>query len=214
MKYLILITMSLLSFQSIKAQTDSIEIDLYNTILIMDGYLTDADKTLQLANKFEQIGEIKKDSWLLYYYASYCYVMAAFLQTDTKKIDPLAEKAEILLNRAELFNKKDSEITCLRSLIASARIMVNPNSRGMKFGMIASQMLNKAKLENPNNPRVYYLEAQSLMFMPEEYGGGCKNAKPLLKIAIEKYDKFKMESKIHPNWGNESVIKLLGECNN
>ena len=80
--------------------------------------------------------------------------------------------------------------------------------------MIASQMLNKAKLQNPNNPRVYYLEAQSLMFTPEEYGGGCKNAKPLLEIAIEKYDKFKMESNINPNWGHGSVIELLGECNN
>ena len=36
--------------------------------------------------------------------------------------------------------------------------MVDPNMRGMKYGIIVGQMLNKAKLENPDNPRVYFCD--------------------------------------------------------
>ena len=212
MKNIFFVLMLMLNFYA-GAQISNYENIMFEKVSDIESSLKNSEAIFALGNSFEEIANLEKEQWLPYYYASYCYVMAAFMQKDTSKIDLLAGKAEELLNKADLLNKNNSEITCIRSLIASARIMVNPYLRGMKYGIIAGQMFNKAKLENPDNPRVYFLEAQSLKFMPEEYGGGCKNAKPILETAIEKYSNFKIESNVHPNWGYEGVVELLDECN-
>ena len=212
MKSLILIVMSVMSFQNIQSQTSNIEHELHNAILDLDSCANDNNKLLQLAAKFEEFTHVNDDNWLLFYYSSYCYVLAAFVQKSTDQIDPLAAKSELLLNKADSLSQDNSEISCIRSLIASARILVDPQSRGMKFGMLASQMLDRAKIQNADNPRAYFLEAQSLMYMPEEYGGGCKNAEPIIQIAKTKFENYVSESKTHPNWGYDGLIGLSKAC--
>jgi hypothetical protein len=51
-----------------------------------------------------------------------------------------------------------------------------------------------------------------LKYTPEQFGGGCKTAKPELQTALEKYNTFKPASELHPNWGKAPVEQLLKEC--
>ncbi|CAL1520601.1 hypothetical protein [Chitinophaga sp. MM2321] len=170
------------------------------------------DGLLQKANTFERIADAEKSQWLPYYYAAYCDIMIAFMQQDKSKIDPLADKAEANLDKAEALSPKNSEIACVRSLIASARLTVDPQTRGMKYGMEAGQLLEQAKAYNPENPRVYLLQGQSLLFTPEQFGGSKPKAKTMLELALEKYAAFKPDSIIAPHWGEGYTRELLAKA--
>lgn len=213
MKLFIIIAINILSFCTLQAQTKTHEVTLENTILMIQEVSTDYNKTLALAKDFEQLSIENETDWLSNYYSAYCYAIAAFLQADPSKIDALADKADILIDKANALHSNDSEISCVKSLIASARIMVNPNARGQQYGMLASQALQKAKFQNPENPRVYFLEAQSLMYMPEAYGGGCKNAQHIMLVAKKKFASYKTDNPLLPHWGYQELLDLMKTCN-
>ena len=138
--------------------------------------------------------------------------MQALILKDKDKIDPLADKAEGNLDKAEALSPKNSEIACLRSLVASARLMVDPMSRGQQYGQEAASQLEQAKAYNPENPRVYMLEGQSLFFTPEQFGGSKPKAKTTLELALEKFAAFKPESNIAPHWGEPYTRELLSKA--
>ena len=116
------------------------------------------DNMQQKANTFERIAEAEKTQWLPYYYAAYCEVMTAFMQKDNSLKDPLANKAEANLDMAEALSPSNSEIACIRSLVATVRLIVDPMTRGQKYGMESAKQLEQAKTYNPENPRTYLLK--------------------------------------------------------
>ncbi|RFS19046.1 hypothetical protein DVR12_25950 [Chitinophaga silvatica] len=163
----------------------------------------------QKSNTFERIAEAEKTQWLPYYYAAYMQIMQAFTSKDKSQIDPLTEKATINLDKAEALISKNSEIACLRSLIASAKLTVDPMNRGPVYGPEAAAQLVTAKTLNPENPRVYMLEGQALLFTPEQWGGSKTKAKTTLELALTKFAAFKPESDISPKWGEAYTRGLL-----
>src|SRR5215212_6185099 len=107
-----------------------------------------------LANSFERIAEAEKTQWLPYYYAAYCTVMNAFSEQDKSKSDGIADKAEQLVKKAEeLAGSENSETCVIKSMIASAHMMVDPQSRFMQYGQASGINITKAKAMDPNNPR-------------------------------------------------------------
>jgi len=159
---------------------------------------------LDLSAAFERIANAEKTQWLPYYYAALCQVNLGnmyFAQGQTDKIDPLMDKAEPLLNKAEELEKSNSEIFCLKKMYNSGRMMVDPVSRYMSYGIAASEALTKAKSLNPENPRVYLLEGQDKYYTPEQYGGSKSEAKKLFEEAKKKFENFKSADSISPTWG-------------
>ena len=126
------------------------------------------------------------------------------------KIDPLANKAEELLNKAEAISKDNSEIFCLKKMIATLRMMADPMKRYMTNGPLATEALQKAKSLNPENPRVYLLEGQDKFYTPEQYGGSKTEAKALFEQSIKKYE-AKPASDIDPQWGKSQVVFFLDQ---
>lgn len=166
------------------------------------------DGLITLANSFERIANAEKTQWLPFYYAAlanlnatYTFTMDGSFGDKTADIDPLADKAEALLNMADELNKNNSEIWCVKKMLASARMMANPMARYQEYGPVASAALETAKKLNPENPRVYILEGQDLFYTPEQYGGDKQEAKKKFETASSKFDTYKPESNIHPNWG-------------
>lgn len=76
-----------------------------------------------------------------------------------------------------------------------------PDGEIQEYGPVASAALETAKGLNPENPRVYILEGQDLFYTPEQYGGDKQEAKKKFETASSKFDTYKPESNIHPNWG-------------
>jgi len=166
------------------------------------------DGLTELANAFERIAEAEKNQWLPYYYAAFCNAQAGLMMGggnimagSPEKTDPIADKAEKLLNKAEELNKDNSEIFIVKKMILTLRMLGDAMNRYMIYGPEAAAALEKAKTLNPENPRVYLLEAQDKFHTPEQFGGSKAEAKVLFETAVKKYEAFKLESSIHPSWG-------------
>jgi hypothetical protein len=167
-----------------------------------------------LATSFERIANAEKTQWLPYYYAALCYINEAnmlFVAQKTDMIDPLMDKAEPLLNKAEELQKDNSEIYCLKKMFNTGKMMADPMNRYMTYGPAASEALETAKSLNPENPRVYLLEGQDKFYTPEAYGGSKEEGKKLFAEAQKKFETFKPESNIHPNWGMSQLKYMMSQ---
>jgi hypothetical protein len=81
----------------------------------------------------------------------------------------------------------------------------------MIYGPIAAEALAKAKSLDPTNPRVYLQEALDKYNTPEQWGGSKTEGKKMLEDAVKKYEAFKPQSSIHPNWGLLSAKYFLSQ---
>lgn len=167
-----------------------------------------------LANNFERIAEAEKTQWLPYYYAAYCTVMHSFAETDKSKTDGIADRATVLIEKAEqLAGGENSETCIIKSMIASSHMMVDPMTRWQAYGQASSSNITKAKTMDPTNPRAVYLEAQSKFFTPENFGGGKAAAKPGFEKALQMFETFKPASELAPTWGKSATQYFLSQCN-
>jgi hypothetical protein len=179
--------------------------------LLDDSTNFNPDRLLEIANTFERIAAAEKTQWMPFYYAGYCYVMSALMQKDNDKVDDLADKAAVNIEQAEAINPKNDEINCIKSLIASSRIRVDPPSRGMEYGTQSANLLVEANQINKENPRVYLLQGQALYYTPEQFGGDKAEAKRKLETALQKFSTFKPASSIAPHWGETYARALIGQ---
>ena len=167
---------------------------------------------LALANNFERIADAEKTQWLPYYYAAFCQVTYGFRETDKSKTDMIADKATDFINKANALSPKNSEISCIKSMIASCHMMVDPMTRYMQYSAESSEEIEAAKQQDPTNPRPDFLIGQGLKYTPEQFGGGCGTAKPLITESLTKFENFKLASPLHPNWGKEMATQIMNEC--
>ena len=69
---------------------------------------------IELSAAFERIAEAEKNKWLPYYYAALTQVNAAYFMgmdnIQKEKTDPMADKAEALISKADVLSPKNSEI--------------------------------------------------------------------------------------------------------
>jgi tetratricopeptide (TPR) repeat protein len=171
-----------------------------------------ADDYKQAANQFERISGAMPDQWLPLYYNSFCHIQISFAEKDIPAKEKNIEIANDLLDKALLIKEKESEIYILKALACYSYISIDPMTRGAEYIVKANGYLEKAKSINPENPRVYHMIGQSLMNTPDFYGGGKEKAKPVLVQAQDKFNTFKPENDLMPNWGKNSNDQLLESC--
>jgi hypothetical protein len=177
----------------------------------MDNAKSPADMH-DLSNAFERIGDAEKNQWLPYYYAAMSEVLNGFMITDKTGADVIADRAELLINKADALEVKNSEITCVKSMIAMLRMMVDPMQRWQQYGALSAQLLEEAKQQDPSNPRPFALQAQNLFYTPAQFGGGCTTAKPVAEEGAKLLNAFKAKSPLHPIWGKTQFDMVLGQC--
>ncbi len=198
---------------AVNAQSEKFINAMKNNLGAIDTSFKNPTNLLNLANNFERIANAEKSQWLPYYYAAFCQVNYAFMQQEDKSgIDKIADKAEELLLKADSLKPNNSEISCVKSMIATARMMVNPMQRYMQYGPVSEKCLADAITQDAGNPRPHYLKGQNLKYTPEQFGGGCKPAMEEFEKAMQKYAAFKPASEIDPNWGKEVTERMIQEC--
>jgi len=171
-----------------------------------------ADAMLDVVNAFERIGNAEKTQWLPYYYAAVAQVWYTFMLNDPKQNDVLGDKATAFLAKAEALEKNNSEIALVKAMIATVKMVVDPMSRYMQYGAISTENIALSKKLDPNNPRPYMWEAQNLSQTPEQFGGGCANAKPIFEEAVKRFETFKPSTPLHPNWGKQQNEQMYKAC--
>lgn len=196
------------------AQDDKYTAAMQRKVMAIDT-TRDPAGLMALAASFERIADAEKTKWQPYYYAAFAQVTAATMTTmqkpDPAKTDPIADKAEALLAKAEALTKDNSEIYIVKKMIASLRMLADPMTRYMQYGPAIEQALQTAVKLNPDNPRVYLLQAEDKFFTPEQFGGSKAEAKKLFEMSDKKYEIFKPASALDPNWGRGTVKYFLSQ---
>jgi hypothetical protein len=172
----------------------------------------DFAKLVDLSAAFERIGDAEKTQWLPYYYAAYTQIMHAFIKNDPASNDAISDRADQLLAKADALEKNNSELSLLKAMSASTKMLVNPMQRWMEYGPKIQQFSQDAVTQDPNNPRPHWFNGVSLKNTPEQFGGGCGTAKTHLQKAVELYGTFKPASELHPSWGKQVAEKELEGC--
>ncbi len=176
----------------------------------------DVEKLKDLSASFERIALAEKTQWLPYYYAALTHVNMGLMMSTTgsipaEKADPIADKAEELINKAIELNKDHSDIYIVKKMIANLRMMPGEMNRYMQYGPEGAAALELARKLNPENPRVSLLEGQDKFFTPEQFGGSKTEAKKLFEDALKKFEAYKPESPIDPNWGKTTALYFLNQ---
>jgi len=190
------------------AQEDKYTKAMTKTMMMMDSAKSYID-FVNLSNTFDRIAKAEKSKWIPYYYAANCQIIASLMDSVTSKKDSYLDKADAYIVIADSLQPNESEIYTLKGFSAQIRMVVNPMQRWQKYGQLSNSLFDKAKELNPDNPRPDYLIGQALLYTPEAFGGGKKNALPVLKQSQEKYKKFKPESSLSPNWGGNMLDEML-----
>ena len=199
------LAMSVITF----AQNEKYVQRMQANIAMLDSAKT-PEQLIAVGASFERIADAEKNQWLPYYYASLAHVWRGFNDNKANK-DEVAAQATALIAKAEALDK-NAEIAIVKNMIATIQMLVDPQSRFMSYGMEANQALGMAKKLDPNNPRIYYLEGQSTMGTPAQFGGGKDKAKPMFQKAVQLFETFKPATNLHPTWGKTAAEKLLIQC--
>jgi hypothetical protein len=211
MKKIILLT-AIIVFASFSfAQSAKYESAMKSNISQLDSVMKTSNST-DLSNNFIRIGDAEKTQWLPYYYAAFCDVVSALTEKDNTKKDALADKATELISKAEtILGKENSETDVIKSMIATAHMTVDPQSRYMTYASQINENIARAKALDPTNPRPYLLEAQNKFYTPEQFGGGKEVAKASFDKANDLYNSFKPESDLSPTWGKITLDYFLAQ---
>lgn len=171
------------------------------------------ESLIKTANGFERIGKAEKDKWLPYYYAALSYTLASFRDLGEKK-DVYLDEADNFIEQADSLNPGETEIYTLQGMIAQARMQVDPMARWQKYGALSDQYFKKAMEADSLNPRPEYLMGMNVYYTPAQFGGGADAAKPIFLNSKGKFEVYKTENKLMPNWGEEHLNILLEEVEN
>jgi hypothetical protein len=201
-----------LAMAIMSAQAQDFKTVLTKTFTIFD---TSRDQNVQIeqSNKLTLIAKKWDNEWASHYYVSLSKTILSYREKDAGKKDAYLDEAEKeKADAVSILKKENDETYVLSAMIANARMGVDPMNRWQKYGKIFSDNLQSAKELNPDNPRMYYLQAVSKLFTPKAYGGGKKIALPYFEKADALYAKEKDDDITKPYWGKEQNTRFLAEC--
>lgn len=206
MNYLLLLCISLAVLMG-AARAQSLEELLTPKIAVLD--TTKSMSGLQqLANDFERIALAHPKNWHANYYTAYTYTCLAFA-APKDQIDARCDRAQEYLDVAMALRPDDVENRILAAYLLSARINVNPMTRGASMGRESKVHLTTALEQAPDNPRALYVRGMGIFYTPAVFGGGKKKAKPFLERAREIFDASTDFIPLDPHWGRRETAALL-----
>ncbi len=163
-------------------------------------------------NAFERIAATEKVKWEPFYYAGFGYIMLANAEQDAEKKDLYLDAATAVLKKANSIKNNDAEIIALEGFVHMIRVTVDPSSRGQQYSGLAMQTFGKALSLDPENPRALALMAQMQFGTAQFLGSSTAEACASNKTALQKFDTFKSENPLAPQWGKGMAEKLVEKC--
>ena len=188
----------------------------------LDFNIENKSEIIKTSNLFYRIYEADQTNWLPCYYYSFINVKLSFLEEDLDLKDEYLDNSLALLESSEsFFLYKDneieklaqSELLTLYGMIMTAKIFIDPMSRGRKYGTMSQEYLDKAEQLNPKNPRPYLIKGQSKFYTPAAFGGGADKALPLLEKSLNCFKEFEVIN-YWPEWGQDDCQFLYDKALN
>jgi len=168
-----------------------------------------------LSNKFLMIAQAEKSEWLPYYYHAQCYILMSFTENENpEKKDEYLDEAEKSVNTMLELAPGESEAYVMQGLLYTARLVIDPVTRGAKYSTLSAQAIGTALGIEPENPRARYMQIANEMGTAQFFGSDVTASCEKGKILYEKWDEYKQKSRIHPGWGKEQLAGIIKKCNN
>jgi len=166
-----------------------------------------------LGNRFGLIANAEKTEWLPLYYQAHCYIIMSFMEpTDAAKKDSYLDIAEQSVNKMIEIAPKESEAFALQSLLYTARLVVDPMSRGQKYGMLSNEAVGKALVLDANNPRAKFIKLRNDMGTAQFFSKDTKEFCPQASELLANWDSYKIKSPLYPAWGKDQVAEVVAGC--
>jgi hypothetical protein len=125
-------------------------------------------------------------------------------------VDANSQKINAYLAKAEAI-EKNAETYAVENMSATQQMLVEPQTRWATSGKDASEALQKGLAQDPNNPRLYYLQGMSAFNTPPQFGGGKDKAKPLFEKSVALF-KAAQPKPLYPTWGEKQAEDMLAKC--
>jgi hypothetical protein len=188
--------------------------DKYVAVMKKNIALLDSAKSISelqsVAASFERVGDAEKTQWLPYYYAALAQTWIGW-SPEAKDKDANAEKIKGYLNKAEAI-EKNAELYAIENMMNTQQMLVDPQTRWQTNGQQASAALKAGLQLDPANPRLFYLQGESLFGTPPQFGGGKDKAKPVFEKAVSLF-KAAQPKPLYPTWGQKQAEEKLAQCN-
>lgn len=202
---------------SLYSQNDKYTTALSNALQSLKTATQPAD-FVAASNTFSRIAAAEPKEWLPLYYAAYANLIAGFQISgkDMVNAQQYIDQAQTQLNGAAKLVSQPAdlaEIGVLQAYIYIGKVTEDPMTKGAELSPQIFQELGKAAAMDPANPRVPFLQGMYTMNMPEFYGGGAKNALPLLEKAKTLFENAPADA-LRPSWGqrqNEELLKSVSK---
>ena len=167
------------------------------------------ESMMKLDKQFNSYIKKYPGKWLPLYWSAFTKLLISHKSEGLAEKDKWIALAEKEIDLAMPISDKKSEVAVLKALAVSSKIMADPQKRGPKLVRSLGYWTNKAKMFNPKNPRVYYIEAMKVMATPVSMGGGHVKARPIFEKSLAQFKTFSPVSSIYPNWGEGLVVEEL-----
>ena len=167
-----------------------------------------------LANRFDRIAKAEKEEWLPRYYHAPCLIIQSFITSEgPERKDEILDLAEQSLKEVMDLVPEESEAYALQAFFYTARLTVDPGTRGMEYSMLSNQSIGKSLRYDPENRRARYLKIANDMgaapFFGKDPAAYCPDANAL----YEAWDEVQAPSPLHPSWGKRDLKELMSSCN-
>ncbi|MDN5203972.1 hypothetical protein QQ008_21455 [Fulvivirgaceae bacterium BMA10] len=163
-------------------------------------------------NNLERIANAEKDKWEPHYYASFAYVMLSTRAEEISKKDEYLDLAQKQLDKGIALNEAESELVAMQGFIHMIRVSVDPATRGQQYSGMAMQSLNKAVQMNPENPRALLMLGQMSHGMAQFFGSDTSEACGLIDKSLEKFETYKSDNPLAPQWGKGQAQGMKQQC--
>ncbi|MFD1064174.1 tetratricopeptide repeat protein [Winogradskyella litorisediminis] len=174
--------------------------------------LWEADKTEEAENLFERIANAEKDNWLPHYYITQINSLKSWNVKDETILKAQLDKAQKHLDLAMSFSENNPELLVMQAQVYTNWVAFDGRTYGMKYAAKVSELYQKAKQLDPNNPRAAFGAADWEMNSAKYFGKDTAPYCEAISNSVKLFDSYKLESKYHPNWGKERAIKVSEVC--
>lgn len=211
-KFFFALILSLTTF-ALDAQNVAYTEAMTNAVAQFDTVKTMTDYQA-VANTFSRIAAAEPKEWLPLYYVSMSHLNAGIqmFKTDAAKAALTLDLAQAAFDKALALAPQESELPVLQAYIYIGRVMENPMVKGRELSPKVFAELGKASAMNPDNPRAPFLKGTYTLNMPEFYGGGAANARPLFEKAATLFEK-ETDRGLLPHWGKKGNAHYMEQVN-
>jgi hypothetical protein len=164
-------------------------------------------------NGLERIAAAEKVKWEPYYYTSFAYIMMSNFEQESAKKDLYLDQANASIEKAAAIDANESEIVALVGFIHMMRVAIDPAARGAQYSSMAMQAFGRALTLNPENPRALALTAQMQHGTAKFFASPLTEACGTLNTALQKFESYRSDNPLAPQWGREMAQRLKKECN-